>query len=278
MNNSKQLPADTRKVFMTKGSCSQALCFLLNREFDHHMPEHEKAMDPFAGGLLLLGHQCGMLWGSAMAAGMQAARLYPDPGHAAAVAVTSSMELVKSYHCRTGSVNCRDVCGHDFTKKVDLFKFMLKFILHINRSCLDLADTWTPEAYQALSESLHRVPEFTLQPVCCASITAKKMGASDEEALMVAGFAGGIGLSGNACGALGAAVWVRSMAYRKDYPGKTSYNNPYAKKTLKKFLEATGSKILCRDLCGHEFKSIDEHTRFINDGGCGRVMEILSES
>lgn len=278
MDNSKKFPADTRKVFMTKGSCSQALCFLLNRESDHHMPEQEKAMDPFAGGLLLLGHQCGMLWGSAMAAGIQAARIYTDPDHATAAAVTSSAELVKSYRCRTGSVNCRDVCGHDFTKKADLFRFMLKFILHINRSCLDLADKWTPEANQALSESLRRVPEFSLKPVSCASIMAKKMGASGEDALLVAGFAGGIGLSGNACGALGAAVWVRSMAYRRDYPGKTSYNNPYAKNVLKKFLDASGSKILCRDLCGREFKSLDEHTRFINDGGCRRMMEILSGS
>jgi hypothetical protein len=155
---------------------------------------------------------------------------------------------------------------------------MLKFILHINRSCLDLAGTWTPEAYHSLSESLQSVPELSLKPVSCASVMAKMMGASDEDALIVAGFAGGIGLSGNACGALGAAIWVSSMAYRKDYPGKTSYNNPYANKVLKKFLEASGSKIQCRDLCGREFKSLDEHTRFINDGGCRRVMEILSGS
>ena len=40
------------------------------------------------------------------------------------------------------------------------------------------------------------------EPISCASEVAAKMGASDEEMVMVAGFAGGLGLSGNACGAL----------------------------------------------------------------------------
>ena len=33
------------------------------------------------------------------------------------------------------------------------------------------------------------------------------MGGSEEEIAMVAGFAGGLGLSGNGCGALSAAIW-----------------------------------------------------------------------
>ena len=48
-------------------------------------------------------------------------------------------------------------------------------------------------------------------PISCASEVAKRMGASDEEMVMVAGFAGGIGLSGNACGALAAAVWMNTL-------------------------------------------------------------------
>jgi hypothetical protein len=170
------------------------------------------------------------------------------------------------------------VCGHDFTKKTDLLAFMVKFILHINRSCLDVADAWTPEACRTARESLSNETTNSLAPVSCASVVAKKMGATSEEAVIVAGFAGGIGLSGNACGALGAAVWLRSKAYLKAHPGKSAYNNPCAKKALKDFLAATGGKVLCRELCGRCFKSIDEHTAFITGGGCEEVIEILSKA
>jgi hypothetical protein len=43
-------------------------------------------------------------------------------------------------------------------------------------------------------------------PLSCAAVLARKMGAVDQHAVMAAGLAGGIGLSGGACGALGAAV------------------------------------------------------------------------
>ena len=77
------------------------------------------------------------------------------------------------------------------------------------------------------------------------------------------------------CGALGAAVWLRSKAYRRHHPGRSSYNNPYAKKVLRNFLAATGGKIICRDLCGRCFQSIDEHSAFIHEGGCKDVIENL---
>ena len=52
---------DTKKVFLKKGTCSQTLCYLLNREFGHTKENEERATDLLAGGLLQTGHQCGML-------------------------------------------------------------------------------------------------------------------------------------------------------------------------------------------------------------------------
>ncbi len=278
MDQTIPAPNDTKKIFMKKGSCSQALCFLVNREFGHNRPEHEKALDPFAGGLLLNGHQCGMVWGSTMAAGIQAHREHGENDRAIAAAISASRDLVKSYTSRNGSANCRDVCGHDFTKKVDLFAFMVKFLLHLNRSCLEVADAWTPEACRTARNTLSRPTANSLPPMSCATVLATTLGATREEAVMVAGFAGGVGLSGNACGALGVAVWLRSKAYLKDHPGKSSYNNPYARKVLKDFLTATGGKILCRDLCGRTFTSIDEHSAFVASGGCKDAIAILSRA
>ncbi|MCK7536420.1 MAG: C-GCAxxG-C-C family protein [Marinilabiliales bacterium] len=44
------------------------------------------------------------------------------------------------------------------------------------------------------------------------------MGGTEEESIMVAGFAGGIGLSGNTCGALTAAIWYKMLEWGKNNP------------------------------------------------------------
>ncbi len=59
-----------RKVFWQRGTCSNAMFHLLNHEFDHIKPMEEKASDTLAGGIAQKGHQCGMLWGAALAAGL----------------------------------------------------------------------------------------------------------------------------------------------------------------------------------------------------------------
>jgi hypothetical protein len=104
------------------------------------------------------------------------------------------------------------------------------------------------------------------------------MGATDEEIVMVAGLAGGMGLSGNACGALGAVIWWKTLALCKATPGKSFYTNPEAKKTLEAFQQATEYEFLCHKITGKEFNSIDEHTEFIRGGGCEKVIEVLVRS
>jgi hypothetical protein len=58
---------DTRKIFWTKGPCSHALYYILNREFGHLKENEEHASDPLAGGIMQNGHQCGMIWGATLA-------------------------------------------------------------------------------------------------------------------------------------------------------------------------------------------------------------------
>ena len=69
---------DTKKIFWTKGPCSTALCFILNREYGYPKPAEEYALDPFSGGIFQQAHQCGMLWGSSLALGAEAWRRYPN--------------------------------------------------------------------------------------------------------------------------------------------------------------------------------------------------------
>jgi hypothetical protein len=271
---------DAKKVFKEKGTCSQTFIYLLNQHFGHNKENEERASDPLAGGIMGRGHQCGMLWGSSLALGAESFRRYGNGGQAIGSAIIGSQHLIDSFSKRTKTVNCRELTGCDLTSKFGMAKLMLKIILQggmANSFCFNLAEKWVPEAIQSATEGLSgEKTDWTQMPVSCASEMARKMGASDEEIVMVAGFAGGLGLSGNACGALGAAIWLNSLAWCSENPGKSGYSNLYAKNILKAFDGATDSKIRCSEICGQRFKSIDDHTEFLKNGGCEKLIDVLA--
>jgi len=277
------IPQNPKQVFSKCGACSNALFTLLNREFGHPKNIEELASDPLAGGLMNTQHQCGMLWGSTLATGSESFRRFNDQSQATAIAtaMTGAQNLVESYSNRTKSVNCRDVIGVDFSKNSDIAEFMLKSLPggFANMVCMNLAAKWTPEAIQAAKSSLSdRRTDLSHPPVSCASEVARKMGVSDEEMVMVAGFAGGIGLSGNACGALGAAIWLNTVAWCRENPGKSGYLNPHSNDILTAFYDATDSEILCTKISGRRFKTIEEHTDYITNGGCADLIDMLAKS
>lgn len=280
-NNSITIPQDAKKVFTKCGTCSNTLFTILNREFGYPKDAEELASDPLAGGLMNTQNQCGMLWGSTLAVGAESFRRYKNHDQALAMAITGSQHIVESFSKRTKSVNCRNIVGFDFSNKFDIVEYALKSLPggYLNMICMNLAEKWAPEAILSAKEGLSdKQIDFPELPASCASEVAKKMGASDEEMVMVAGFAGGIGLSGNACGALGAAIWMNTLAWCRNNPGKTGYANPNAKDILKAFYDATGSEILCNKITGQRFKTIANHTEFIKNGGCKDLIDVLVQS
>ena len=75
-----------------------------------------------------------------------------------------------------------------------------------------MAARYAPVAFSEINTALsEKHIEAPSPPVSCAAMLAQKMGVSDMHTVMAAGFAGGIGLSGGACGALGAAIWIIGM-------------------------------------------------------------------
>jgi len=272
----KNGPKDGKKVFRKLGTCSRTFFYILNREFGHQRELEERASDTLAGGIMQKGHQCGMLWGASLAVGAEAYRKCENQNQAIAVAVNATQKLMLSFSERENTINCREITHCDFSSKLSMAKYMLsgKF-LH----CFNLAEQWAPEAVKSAIEGLS-IKEISTTNECmsCASEVAKKMGASNEEMIMVAGFAGGLGLSGAACGALSAAIWMKSLMWCREEEKKSPIKNPYSKKTLDIFYQATGSKILCSEITGNHFKNIDEHTKFIKYGGCIKLIGTLAKS
>ncbi len=280
MNNTLTIPQDTKEVFERLGTCSRTFCFLLNREFGHPLESEEHAADPLVAGIMKRGHQCGMLWGCALAVGAESFRRHKDRGKAIAAALTGTQHVMASFLKYKKSVNCRDITGYDLLNTFDMVKFMVKFFLFIDRTCFDFAEKWAPEAIQSAKEGLsseqNDLPQIAIS---CASEVAKRMGASDQEIVMVAGLAGGMGLSGNGCGALGAAIWLKTLASCREHPDrKNVLSNQNAENTLKTFLDATDSEMVCNKICGRYFKTIGDYTEFIKNGGCDNLINVLARS
>lgn len=279
-NPAQTIPQDAKKVFSKCGTCSRTYLTLLNNEFGYSQIAEELAADPLAGGLMNTQNQCGMLWGSALAVGAESYRRFDNHNQAMAMAITGTQHVQTSFKKRTKSLNCRDVIEVDISNKFEVGTFMLKSLPggFSNMICMNLSEKWLPESIQSAKEGLLAkqldVPEL---PVSCASEVLKKMGASDEETVMVSGFAGGIGLSGMACGALGAAIWMNTLEWCRKNPGQSGYNNPKSKEILEAFNDITGSEMLCSKICGQSFNSINEHADFVKNGGCEKLINTIAQ-
>ncbi len=269
-------PLDAKKTFRKLGTCSRTFFHILNREFGHPKELEERAADALAGGILQEGHQCGMLWGASLAVGAEAYRTCADQNEAIRVAVNATQSLMNSFSKNEHTIDCRDITHCDFKSKWSYAKYMVsgRFLY-----CFKMADKWAPDAVQSARKGLAgNQPNGASVAMSCATEVARKMGASDEEMIMVAGFAGGMGLSGAACGALSAAIWMKSLAWCKEEAKKMALKNPEAKKTLEIFYKTTDANILCTDITGTNFKSLDDHTNFIKNGGCATLIDVLAQT
>jgi hypothetical protein len=245
----------------------------MNREYGSPRPTHENAVDPLAGGIAQQGYQCGMLWGAAMGAGAESYRRFRNPGTAIGMAILATQKIQESFIEHAKSPDCIDISNTDWNKKFSILKFLItgKMV-----TCFKLAGRWAPAALQAAEEGLSQdqsqLPEDS---VSCASEVVRQLGGSEEEAVMVAGFAGGLGLSGNACGALSAAIWKNTHTRVKNNSYNYSLTDPVIEKIFTAFYSVTNYEMECSQICGRKFDSLAEHSKFISDGGCEKVISSL---
>jgi len=216
-----------------------------------------------------------MVWGASMALGTEAFRRFDDKDKAIPIAITATQYMMESFFKRAKSIDCGDITETDFGNKWSFAKYMFTGKFY---GCFKLADKWAPEAIESAKEGLLKQFELKQSPISCASEVVKKMDGSHEETVMVAGFAGGLGLSGNACGALAAAIWKTILELIKKDEWKPGFKDPVSEKIIERFYEATDYKMECHEICGMRFKTLDEHTEYIKNGGCDSLINVLAQS
>jgi hypothetical protein len=143
--------------------------------------------------------------------------------------------------------------------------------------CFRLAARYAREAHSEINIALSEEhSEAVSPPVSCAAMLARKMGASEIHAAMVAGFAGGIGLSGGACGALGAAIWLTGLTDPAE-PRGISYAETWVNRMIETFLGSSNNQFECANIVGRTFDDVDDHSNYLRAEGCADIIAALAE-
>jgi hypothetical protein len=270
---SNKVKLKTKRAFLKKGTCSRTFFYILNREFGHPRDEEEQAADYLAGGILQNGYQCGMLWGASLALGAESYRRFENNSVATGMAIKATQNVLASFIQTAKSPDCGEITNTDWKRKHSILKFLVtgKMV-----TCFKLAGKWATDAVQAAKDGLSQsTADLPASSLSCASEVVKRMGGTEEEMVMVAGLAGGIGLSGNACGALGASIWMNTLKRIRNNTYKSSLTDPESEKILNAFLEVTNYEMECQNICGKRFNSVEEYSEFIRNGGCQKIIETL---
>lgn len=214
--------------------------------------------------------------GASLAAGGQAYRQYGAGPQAEAKAVLVSQRLVESFRALNRHSDCLELTQID--KSSSKMQMVTYFLLKGGTiKCFRMAAKYAPVAFREINTVLSEPPVNPLpDQVSCSAMLAKRMGVSDLQAVMAAGLAGGIGLSGGACGALGAAIWILGIKHLKDGTGKVEYKDPVALKLIETFLKCTNYEFECSAIVGRKFENIDDHARHLCNGGCAKIIEALA--
>jgi hypothetical protein len=189
---------------------------------------------------------------------------------------------VESFRSRNKETNCAEITEMNWKapSQHQLVTQVLKFFIKGGPiSCFSMAARYAPVAFSEIDSTISEIPgEAPPHPVSCASVLAEKMGVSDMHTVMAAGFAGGIGLSGGACGALGAAIWIIGMNLVKEGVKDFAFTSPTCQAAVERFLESADYEFECSRIVGRKFENTVDHARYLRAGGCSKIIEALAAS
>ena len=249
---------------------------VVNKAFDHPLESEEKSAMPFAGGVMQHGYQCGMVWGATLAAGAEAHRRFGPGPKAETSAVVAAKRLVEAFRSRTGEINCLEIT--DVDKSSSAMKMIYVFLIKGGTiGCMRLSANYSKTALGEIVSALSAEDiEAVSTPVSCAAELARKAGLSDMHVAMASGLAGGIGLSGGACGALGTAIWIMAMKNLEQGAAKLDFKSAEGLAVIDRFLKCTDYKFECSEIVGREFESVQDHADYLRDRGCAKLIETLA--
>jgi len=143
-------PARAVWAFLQNGTGSEGLLRVLNPVADR---ETVHAAQPLAGGIAQHGYQCGMLWGSVLAAGDEAYRRFGAGVEADARAVLAARRLVQCFRDRNHHTDCFDIT--DIDHRSSTWKMVRVFLIQGKTlGCLRMAGGFAPAAAREIETAM----------------------------------------------------------------------------------------------------------------------------
>lgn len=265
------------RTFLKVGTCSETLFNEINRAYQNPQIMEENASMPLAGGIMQHGYQCGMIWGAALGAGAHSYEVYGSGAKAEMMSILASQNIVDAFRKQNKHINCFEITELDLTSTA--WKMILFFVVKGGViGCFKMAATYPPLALSAIEDTFAKAPvESPGRPLSCAAEVARRLGATEKQATMASGLAGGIGLCGGACGALGTAVWMNALASDKGENIKPDFKDPEIMKLIQRFQKHTDYKFECSDIVGRKFANVQDHASYMAEGGCKEILDLLAD-
>ncbi len=273
-------------------ACSEASMTTQMRCFGFEEPSYEQAIHIFSGGFMHLGQACGLLTGATLAAGFGARARYKEEKLITEAALNATIRLTEAYIELAGSINCCDITEVSFSTLHGRLKYLQD---GKGKMCGRLHLRWASLANDIIEKVLAEFSSQTSTKGCenCAVQAMKRLVnagiVKNEDSVLVAGLAGGIGLSGNICGALAACVFAvanNSYSNRKNKKrdsklkgtlqeifGINNYGLPAQIRQM--FINEFGSE-LCAEISKKKFTNIQDYSLFLKNVGCAEVIEQTS--
>lgn len=268
---------------MSGHACSDTLLGVLNRSLSEPMELEEDSIITMAGGLMQHGYQCGLIWGASLAAGRWQYEQTGDSVETQVKSILLSKQMVSLFQQQNGTSNCYAITNID--QNSSTFAMVKYFLLKGGSvGCFRRAGNFAPAAFKTILKNKEISGEFQTagadqSPSSCTAHCARELGATPEQAMMASGLAGGIGLSGGACGALATTIWLMGIEkIRKEKTKIDYFKFTEAKDLIEAFKGWTGGKMLCSEITGQIFQDPSDHSGFIRGGGCQMILQKLKES
>ena len=284
---------NVKKTFLHRFSCSETMLTLLDRAFGTEEKEIEEASDPLCGGICLeLDAACGILWGASLAAGIQAQRRLATPAAARNAALTAAKSIVDSFVEEGNPEDCREIINME---KWGMMRYMTNGKTSLCLSNMVRQAPRFKEIIDSVVEEHGKQKKHEEFRNCATEAMEKVSKAIDLQQCdyphISAGFAGGLGLSGNACGALASAIFTVNLQYflQRNKPKHSMLRSMMqgfrigdgwidpSRKIVNDFREHFGTKS-CVCVTNREFANPRELSEYLEQGNCSDVIDFLAQS
>lgn len=281
MNDVNKVANETKKVLTKTQNCCLCHIVPIQSLYDVTETDLRKAVTGLAGGLNNNGSTCGAIFGGSInLALIQEATDNPEIGDPELLSAVG--DYVSSFDETFGSTYCKDITALNLRSRLGQLQLLLPWK---KNKCMKQAEFGIKHI---MTTEIPRSETIDISVDHCTSNIweeiKRKNGYEDKYLERISRvFTGGIGLSGNVCGALSALIMYFGVKYRKleiAINESESSKSSYAKvknasnEVIEAFINEFES-LACRTITNEQFTNIDEFHEFRSNVGCERVYNFL---